>query len=330
MIPEIPTIRIGAHRFRIADIRADDEAEVSRLFADAFGYRPEAGWHEWKYGGERGQAVGLWDEGGHLVAHFAGFPRTLYWLGEPVAGIQIGDVMVAPGVRGLLTRKGPFYQVCTHFFPGRVGEASPYRIAFGFPNERHLKLATALDLYHDAGLIHEISWPAQQRGLRPGLRWTLLNDRDLISSAGLAWEAMKKDFAGYVLGCRDPDYLKQRFPGRPGHAYRIYGLRRWPWRRIEAIAVMKLEAGHAELLDLVGARDLFDDLIRAATAEAARANARLLTAWASPAAAEILARTGGKITGKAAHLGIPNASVLTADEAATAPWWWMGGDTDFL
>lgn len=330
MPAEDSTVKIGAQGFRIADIRPEDEEDVLRLFSEAFGFCPPSGWYAWKYADGKGQAVGLWDEQGRLVAHFAGFPRKLYWCGKAVEGIQIGDVMVAPKMRGLMTRRGPFYQVCKHFFPGRVGENLPFRIAFGFPSERHLKLATALDLYHDAGVIYQISWPVRQQSLPPNWRWAPIDEKHLVSLTGPVWEAMRKDFADYVLGMRDPQYLRHRFLIRPDRTYRIYGLRRWPWRRTEAIAVMNLQPGRAELLDVVGTRALLGDVIRAATAEAAKAGAETMTAWASPAAAELLVKAGGSITGKAAHLGIPNASVLTAHEAAAAPWWWLGGDTDFL
>lgn len=330
MAAETGLCRIGAHCFRAAEIGAADQAEVLRLFTAAFGHSPDPGWHAWKYGGGAGEAIGLWNEEGHLAAHYAGFPRELRWQGAPVRAIQIGDVMVAPEVRGLLTRKGPFFQVCSRFFGGRVGDGKAYRLAFGFPNERAIRLGVALGLYHDAGIIHQLSWPAQRGKLPFGWRWEPLDGEKLVPRVERAWRSMSKDFAAYVLGVRDADFIRRRFLDRPDRQYRIFSLRRWPLGGVAAVVVMHIEPGRAELLDVIGARAVFPAAVRVAVAEAARNGAGALTAWASPAALAVFRETHAEVTGKAAHLAVARASALTAGEVAEAPWWWMGGDTDFL
>ncbi len=325
-----PCCRIGAHSFRVAEIATVDQTEVLRLFAAAFGHSPDPRWYAWKYGAGAGEAIGLWNEGGRLAAHYAGFPRELRWRGAPVRAIQIGDVMVAPEVRGLLTRKGPFFQVCSRFFAGRVGAGKAYRLAFGFPNERAIRLGVALGLYHDAGIIHQVSWPASEWKAPFGWRWEAATGERLIRQVERAWRAMSKDFSAYVLGVRDADYIRHRFLSRPDRQYHIFTLRRWPLGGTVAVAVMHVEPGRAELLDVIGARAAFPAVVRAAAAEAARSGAALLTAWASPAALAVFREsTAVEVVGKAAHLAVAKASALTDDEVV-APWWWMGGDTDFL
>jgi len=323
--------QIGGHVYRLAETTPADEAAVARLFSRCFEGNPSPGWYAWKYEALHGQALGLWSEDGTLVAHYAGFPRTLLWKGDAVPAIQIGDVMVAPELRGVLKRKGPFYEVCSRFFDSRVGEGKRFRLAFGFPNERAIRLGVALDLYHDAGVIHQVSWPSRQGRLPLGWRWTpMAPGKDLERQVERAWLSMSRDFSGYVLGVRDADFMRRRFLNRPDREYRIFCLRRWPLGNVAAVAVMHIEAGRAELLDVVGPRSVFAVVVRAAAAEAAQAGASSLTAWASPAVLDALQATEIQVAGLAAHLAVAKASALPSEAVATAPWWWMGGDTDFL
>lgn len=329
---ETTICQVGGHRFRIAEmgVAARDTADVLHLFVAAFQQSPSPEWHVWKYAVGGGEAVGLWQEDGRLVAHYAGFPRELRWRGQPVAAIQIGDVMVAPEVRGLLTRKGPFFQVCWRFFTSRVGAGKKYRLAFGFPNERHLRLGMALDLYHDAGTIRQVSWPARQTDLPWNWRWAPLAEEALEKSAGCAWHSMARDFSDCVVGVRDAAYVRQRFLNRPDRRYRIFCLRRWPFGGVEALAVMRIEPAQAELLDVIGPRSAFPLVAQAAATEAARAGAPMLTAWASPLVQTLCSNSGAEVGGTVAHLAVARASDFAAEEVANAPWWWMGGDTDFL
>jgi len=332
--------QVGSHRFRIAEVRDADRDAALQLFVTAFGYTPADGWYDWKYGKRAGQcggmAVGLWAEDGQMVAHYAGFPRQLHWRGKRVQAIQIGDVMVAPEVRGLLTRKGPFFQVCTRFLATHVGTGNAYQMAFGFPNERGMQLGAKLDIYQDAGSIHQISWAVPHVGdtlaLPPRWQWSALDGASnaLTRRVGQAWRAMSHDFSDLVLGVRDAEYIRQRFINRPDQRYHVFYLRRWPFPWAAAVAVMRLDAGHAELLDVIGSRSAFSVVAMAAAFEAARVNAPALTAWASAEVVSAFSNTGSKISGHAATLAIDKLSELTTIEAKSVRWWWMGGDTDFL
>ncbi|MBZ0092873.1 MAG: GNAT family N-acetyltransferase, partial [Sulfuricellaceae bacterium] len=240
--------RIGSHRFRISALGVEDETEVRRLFAKVFGQTHDERWFDWKYGQGRGEAVGLWDDSGCLVAHYAGIPRTLLWHGVPVKAVQIGDVMVAPQVRGLMTRKGPFFQVCTRFFGSRVGEGKNYRLAFGFPSKRHVQLGEMLGLYHNAGKILQLRWAVRAERLAPWWNWSPLveNRATLEQQVAGVWAAMARDFGDFVLGVRDIDYLRWRFLDRPDRQYRLFCLRRWPMGDTVAVVAMCFADGGAE------------------------------------------------------------------------------------
>jgi len=322
-------LRIGAHNFCIGDIQPEHAGEVLQLFNSVFGHSADAGWYQWKSCKGQLRAVGLWDESGQLVAHYAGLPRLLLHAGQAMTAIQNCDVMVAPHVRGLMTRRGPFYHVCKRFFDTWVGEGRMHDVSFGFPNLRHMQLGHKLDLYHHGVQIHLLAWPAEPRPLSWRWRWrelpldTRSANRDLLA----AWEKMRGDFADWVVGVRDVDYLRWRFLERPDRPYRLFCLRYW-WGGVAAIVVMHMTPDGAELLDIVGARHVMARAVQAAVNETARSGGSELTAWASPAAATALG-AGARRAESGAALAIAKASRLTADEVASARWWWLGGDTDF-
>jgi len=322
-------LRIGAHTFRIGDILPEHAHQVLQLFNTVFGHSADAQWYQWKSRDGQLRAVGLWDESGELVAHYAGLPRLLLCQGQPMTAMQNCDVMVAPHVRGLMTRRGPFFQVCKRFFDTWVGAYRMHDLGFGFPNLRAMQLGGKLDLYHHGGQIHLLKWAAEQRPLTWRWRWSALpsdtrsRDRDLLA----AWKYMQADFGDCVLGVRDADYLRWRFLERPDRQYRLFCLRHW-WGGTAAIVVMHLALDEAELLDVVGARQVMPVAVRAAVNEAARSGGSELTAWASPAAAAVLGAEAQRAE-SGATLAIAKASRLTAEEVASARWWWLGGDTDF-
>jgi hypothetical protein len=321
----------GGRPYLIRDLVPGDAPEVLRLFVACFGHQPDRDWFEWKYGAGNAVAVGLWDENGRLMAHCAGIPRAIAWHGEPIAGVQIGDVMVSPELRGLVMRKGPFQQICSHFFGSRVGADRAYPFAWGFPNQRHLRLGTMLDLYWDAGIISQLSWPAKHARLPLWWSFTALseNAEDFDSQVGMAWQSMARDLKDHVVGVRDANYVRWRFLARPDRQYRLFALRRRFTGGMLALVVMRVAEDSAELLDVIGPRSVFRHAVRAAINEAAGAGADCLTAWASHELAELARGTGAAVAPSGASLAIIKESDLSGEEVAAARWWWMGGDTDF-
>ncbi|MCX7176993.1 MAG: GNAT family N-acetyltransferase [Proteobacteria bacterium] len=327
--------RFGAQRFIIRDIVPGDAEAVIALFNVVFEQRIPRAWFEWKYGPGKGVAVGMWDEDGRLVAHYAGIPRLLAWQDRTVHGLQIGDVMVTPELRGIMTRKGPFQQVCSHFFARRVGPNLSYRIAFGFPNQRALRLGTTLGLYRDAGIIKLLRWPARRVSLPFWLSRSTLGESETIGDRQMrtVWASMQRDFRDFVLGIRDADYLRWRFIARPDRQYKLFVLRNRLTGTALAIFVMRLAGESAELLDVIGPRSAFPAVVGAARDEAARFGANSLTAWASPAAAAIFGNSGAEEIEElpsGAFMAVARPEDYSAAEIAATRWWWMGGDTDFL
>lgn len=323
--------RIGDALFSLREVGAGETAAVLALFARVFGYAPPPGWYEWKYGasGLQGRAMGLWAEDGRLVAHYAGFPRSVLWQGRSIEAIQIGDVMVAPELRGILSRRGPFFQVCDAFFGKWVGSGRPFSLAFGFPNARAMRLGVALGLYRDLGPIHRLVWPAGRLRLPLGWRVTEIEPgcATFTRLAEFAWQRMAKERRLEVIGLRDAAHWRTRFAARPATPYLFLALRR-PFGS-PALVILRQEGEIVRWLDFAGPRAALPAAVAAARRFAAAAGASRVEAWASRAAFDELTGCEAQEAGPAAHYAVALASSCPIDTLAQSGWW-LAGDTDFL
>jgi hypothetical protein len=337
------TVQVGAHALTLRDLGPQDGPQLMALHRQVFGPEVDAAWLAWKYGQQAGEGHGLgcgvW-HGGELIAHCGGLPRTLWRQGRRSAGIQIGDVMVSPPWRGILTRRGPFFHASQAFYERQVGAARPHQVAYGFPSERHLRLAVTLKLLWDGGPIHALTWHCAQPAA-PKLplpwrwRWHELSPgaANFDTQANRAWATMHAGTQHLTLGQRDATYLRWRYVHRPGGApprYRFFTLHR-PWTRAAAgVAVLGLQGGQAQWLDWVGPLKLLPLAAQASRWQAAQAGAASLNLWASPLVAQQLAGSGVDNSSVTAWLGIPRASTIAPPDFPAMNWWLMGGDTDFL
>ncbi len=327
-------VRIGTELFQVRDLRADDEDSLLRLHVNVFGPGATAAWYRWKYAAGGGLGSGVWHDG-ELIAHCGGVPRPLWRQGRRETGIQIGDVMVASQWRGILSRRGPFFQASRAFYSAHVGAGQGHAIAFGFPSERHLRLAVTLKLLWDGGPIHALTWDlqaVQKNG--PGWAWKGQSldpsDSRFDGWVDAAWRRMRAAGTALTLGERDARYVRWRFCERPQRRCNFLALRR-PWSRtVAGIAVLDMANADAHWLDWIGDPAAIVAASRACIAEAGRAGARSLSAWTSPLVTQSLRNSGVARQSVIAWLGIPRASSLGEEEIAGMPWWLMGGDTDFL
>jgi hypothetical protein len=274
--------------------------------------------------------LGLWDEDGALVAHYAGFPRRLLWHGQPVDALQIGDVMVAREERALFIRRGPFFQVCAAFFEAWVGTDKPYALAFGFPNERHLRLGVRLGLYRNLGFIDTFSWLAGTRGLPWTWRATALNPdcptfEQVVTQA---WQWQAAENCSGVLGVRDSAYLRARYMNRPGITHHLIHVARRGYGPA-AVAVARPAGTTLRWLDFIGPRSALAATAAALQRLAARLGLEQVETWASSAAQVDMLASGAEVAGTAAHFALAPVSVCP-DETLGSRGWWLAGDTDFL
>ncbi len=326
-------LRLGEQTYAIRSLAAADGDAVRALFAQVFGHTPTQQWYAWKYGadGLQGKAVGLWDAAGRLIAHYAGFPRQLSWHGKTVAAIQIGDVMVAPHARGLLTRRGAFYQVCSTFFAHWVGPGRPYQLAFGFPNARAMRLGARLELYHEAGSISLLRWTAL-RGRPPlgeRLKAVAPQTADLPRIVQQTSQRQMGQAPDLILGWRDADHVVRRFLRCPQLEYQFLILRRW-LAGPQALAIVRREGEWLHWIDHIGPAQSLPAMLAALRAHAARVGLRGVACWASPAVQKYLETPSPSEVTTVASLAVAKASAPLTDDWAAEPWWWFAGDTDFL
>lgn len=345
------TVQVAELALTLRDVSPADMADVLALHTDVFGVGVDARWYAWKYGQGLhqglGQAVGAW-HGDELVAFCGGLPRTLWHQKKGLHGLQIGDVMVHPDWRGILTRRGPFFHVSKRFYDSQLGAAPgrAFQLGFGFPSERHLRLATTVGLLHDGGVVESLHWSPLQAAtfkLPWHWRWQRLepSDQRFDLAIDTAWKSMQANtgVAGLTLGQRDAHYVRWRYVDRPSAVdasekdpprYQFFELRR-PWSATSAgVAILDLRSDAAHWLDWVGPIDLMPQACKACRLEAGRAGATVLTAWASSAVAKRLVHSAIERREVCAGLGIPVASDVKPEAIPRLRYWLMGGDTDFL
>lgn len=392
------TVTVAGKPMTVRAVRPSDQAAVLQLHDTVFSSGVQPDWHAWKYSPAQGggHAVGVWNDH-QLIAHCGGLPRRLRAGTGTVSGLQIGDVMVSPDWRGLMTRSSPFFHASNVLYSHWIGSNADHAVGYGFPNHRHQRLAVKQGLAWDAGAIWALQWDeANQPTSRPTpstpqpLGWhtawyrqlqerfrllrhptkTMRSDavtvqalRDSPELLARSWRTMQSeaDAGQVVIGVRDEGYLRWRYLYHPTQAYRCLrltdgrDLERNGLRHPVGLVFWRLDGDTALWLDWVGPMRWLPEALRHCQRAAAGAGARRLTAWMSPVAASMLGEPvpltqttlatptsavpsrvlpGSMLAiSEVARVGVPQTSCWPqGGEAgvASARWWWMGGDTDFL
>ncbi|MGZ4955526.1 MAG: GNAT family N-acetyltransferase [Methylobacter sp.] len=305
----------------------ENETELLSLFRAAFGHDMPAELWRWKYQGldTLGTIVRRDDQ---TVAFYGGLPRAIRLFGTPATAVQIGDVMVHPQERGVLTRKGPFFLATASFSERFVGQGKVYSLAFGFPSERAYRLGARLGLYEQVGEIMRVSWPSLKA--RPSLKMrTRILKPDQHTIVDNLWLQMAEALHDQVVGVRDWNYLQRRYLNHPTLSYQVFLVSsRWTRSPI-GIFVVRILEDSVELLDLIAPPKHMPILVHNVRRLACNLDKPLAYAWITAQHAALLAGETGEIT----PTGIPLPNIcwtpgIPANELQ-GRWWLMGGDTDF-
>ncbi len=230
------------------DLDAAHQEEVRALFAQVFGQPMAASLWHWKYGDGRGVATGAREcASGRLLAHYGGTQRAFVCAGQALAAVQVGDVMVQPGARGVLSRSGPFAVATRRLLDLHIGQGLAFDFGFGFPNARAGRLGELLGLYRPACEVLAVHWPAldaaQLAQARRGARLCTLDWGDAGASArrlDALWQRLARspEAAPCVLGRRDAAWWRHRYANHPDAPYRCLWVRtRWTRRLLGAVAL---------------------------------------------------------------------------------------------
>lgn len=304
-----------------------NEQELDVLFTRSFGHTmPSAQWH-WKYAGAQPWGA-LVRTGGTPVAFYGGMPRRIRLFGQKSTAVQIGDVMVDPAYRRILTRRGPFFQVTSAFAEQLVGPGKPYCCAFGFPSERHNRLGEHLGLYGRIGTLQEACWEPLSycRSLAVTVRSFEDAQGNLLSPL---WEQMAGDLAGMVVLERDYHYIRHRFLRHPAASYTLLLVRRRFTGTPVGLIVLRDHAAHGvELLDLLGALRHLPLLVTIARRITGKLGRPRLFSWLTAPVAEALKGTDPRLE----DLNIPLPTIIWSGSSdilnTHGRWWLMGGDAD--
>ena len=343
----------------LVQITQQSQSQVEALFAACFGSAPDESWYAWKYTGDpsyRGLALGVW-EGDQLQAYYAGFPRSLVSRSQQVSALQIGDVMIHPAARGGLARNNRFAQLTRGFFSrylgssGVVGNPNTFKVAFGFPNTRHLRQGALQGCYKAADSMFELAWDIEKitdRSIEtvsstPGFQVERLEDSSEINALDfdeLACQALQELTSGGTWAVkRSFSYWQWRFPKTRSYVW-------WTFKVAGsqglsgAVVLKAIDAlgEELELLDWIALKGCEFDFMQGLLGELGRQGVRKLRTWASQSSRDYFLSIQGKF--KSAILlpaiePLPFCMALSVfpDPQASSPLssgcWMLSGDTDF-
>lgn len=315
-------------RWRLAWATRGERVQWMRLFRKAFGDdMPDALW-DWKYPGDGpvGTAVYRDDE---MVAFYGGMSRRIRYLGTEAMAVQIGDVMVSPSERGVMTRSGPFQMAAATFLEQRIGFGRPFLLGFGFPTSKAMRLAERLSLYAQVDSLVELRWPAAGRTRSWHTSARSVTARELAVVDTL-WSEMADALHDAIIGVRDAAAITRRYLEHPAHRYHVLLVRQRLVRTPLGVVILRdrVEEG-VEVVDFVAPPERFPALLDVARRFAHRLGRESTFAWitASHASALEVADAQRMPLG----LAIP-ANVWSPGPGAEElrdRWWLMAGDTDF-
>ena len=321
--------RRDARAWTLRWLRHEDFQLWLGLFEVCFGHRMPLPQWRWKYRDSERVGVGVFTEG-RMVAFYGGMPRPLRVLGQAMAGVQVGDVMVHPEFRGSLSRRGPFQMAASTFLEQQLSAGAPYRLGFGFPNTRAMDVAQRLRLYREVDEVVELSWSAAAQTLSWWQRVQAVDAQQALAQADRLWARMQPGFADSVLGVRDAAFLRARYAEHPSHTHEWLLLRHRLSRQALALAVLRRHAdGRLEILDLLGAREHLTAMVQAVQLHAHRTQAPLVSLWLTRSHLSVLEGSAPQV--QALGVKVPTNAWTPDPQGPVVDqrWWLTGGDTDF-
>ncbi|WP_322993722.1 GNAT family N-acetyltransferase [Limnohabitans sp.] len=327
--PDGSWLKTREPRWTLAWVRSDVMTpDWHGLFEACFGHSLPNDLVQHKYSNHPLAGIGAFADG-KLVGFYGCMPRAVILKGQPAVALQIGDVMVHPSERGVLTKKGVFFLSCTTLLEQLMGFDRPFLLGFGFPNRQGLQLAKRQGIYTEVDQMVEINWTVSR--FWPDWR---VCARQLTSADEAAvngcWSEMAQAMKSSILGVRDYQFVMQRFVRHPTVDYSVLLVRtRFSNKPLGVVVMRDRGQDGFELVDLVGAPHHFTILVRAALRHAYLRGHCKLMAWATQSHCQLL--NTHKATSTPIDVWIP-ANVWShapPPEDLQGSWWLMGGDTDF-
>jgi lipopolysaccharide transport system ATP-binding protein len=298
------------------------------LFRESFGHEVNEAQWRWKYRDARPMGCGVWRDG-VPVAFYGGMPRPIEFMGTSAMAVQIGDVMVHPQQRGVLTRTGPFFLSTATYLEKMIGVGRPYLVGFGFPSRRHLRLAHKLDLYDEVDQVTELRWPGAEMPADWVLERLDFSAPETGRELDNLWDSMRIELAHFIVPVRNAARWTYRFDKHPARPYEAWWIRRKADSRACAAMVIKRDGAHIELMDWIAPPTLGSEVVACARGLVQEAGADHLMGWYSSSIASLIAGADG--VAHAIGVGVPTSTWTPGPDKSTLQgrWWLTGGDTDF-
>ncbi len=305
--------------------------KIQDLFRLSFNQTVSADFWQWKYASDQARRLCVWEKN-ELIAHYGGIPRDILYFSKNKTAVQIGDVMVHPSGRGILTRTGPFFRLAASFLEQYIGFGKSFLLGFGFPNERAMKVAEHLGLYTEVGHMLEISWPVVRS--RPGifsyLRFIDKNNvQNYIDTINVLWQAMADDLHNAIVGVRDSAYLLNRYLNHPQQSYQVIVIKNRMTAKPYGIVILHINDRRCDIVDIISPLKNIPVLIFHAQRLAANRQCEQLFCQISNNFAACF--TTSHSSSKAMDIRIPCNTWTSGPkpEIIKNHWWLMGGDMDF-
>jgi hypothetical protein len=317
-------------RWRILPVTEQQKSDVQTLFKHVFNADMSDAMWQWKYGQQRGVAIGIYQQN-EIVAHYGGMQRRLHYFAESRIGIQIGDVMVLPSERGRLTKHGAFFLSASTFAERHVGYATAHFLPYGFPNARHLKVAEKLDIYAKVDDVVDIVWDTAAVARQSTWQYVQVVDKPLVlqSVVNKLWRKMSRELAEQIALIRDWDYMQYRYLQRPDKKYTflvIYNIFLQP----VGLVVIAIELDCCRFMDYLGSLRHIPRVMHQICNYLQQQDIEQLSGWFSAAIAEHFAQSGGQVS--ATEIVLP--TIIWGQgvdvEQIKQKWWLTTGDSDFL
>lgn len=323
-VPVVPLPK----QWTITPFPAEQTDAMASLFHAVFGHPLDPALREWKYGPGRGRSMAAWDAAGNLVGHYGGLVRQVCYFGQGMETCQIGDVMVAPTFRGVLTRKGMLYQMTQAFYEAQ--SPAQRQAAFGFPNARAYQVGARLAFYASAGRLYLRTWPVQFRS-GASLLVPFWEVGDASTIAGQLWSQMAQDGLSLALVVRDYAYLNYRYRERPAGNYQTFLVKSEETGADLALLVVKAQGETLDWMDYVGPFKHVGVALSALQCWALAQGYVMLRAWISTPMLEIFADPAAVTQETDVEIAQWDCHDLKGHADKTRHCWWvMYGDTDFL
>lgn len=314
-------------RWLSADAQEVDEKTLLHLFSVSFGHDISPLIWRWKYRFTPNPGTVVYD-GERVVAFNGGMPRKARVFGQDAMVVQMGDVMVAPDVRGLLTRRGPFHLAVHKYFSERVGLNKEFAFAFGFPHARAARVGIKQKLYCEADKVLQARWCSLH-----GRSWKLAArplTKDDMSVVDQLWAQMLLATDDVTICSRESSWIQHRYLDKPENSYQVMlVLQRFSRKPLGVIVLKDHGNDGVELLDIIAPRSFFTSVIHVARLITGRLGREWLFGWFTPSALHWCEGTDPVI--EETEVVIPGSAVNDIEHALSVKdrWWLMGGDTDF-